>query len=84
MPIPTGVSIATKGVLCGARPVDTKYTGFIRKEELAKPIIKVEKFYVDGDDVSISAPSLKGTVDVTEVSFIEKIDGVINENIEKY
>lgn len=79
MPVPTGLSLATKGVLCaGGRPIETKYAGFIRKEDIAKPIIKVEKFYIDGDDVSISKPSLKGTVEVTEVTFIENL-GVNSE-----
>ena len=84
MPVPTGLSLATKGVLCaGGRPVETKYTGFIRKDdEYAKPIIKVEKFYMDGEDVKISKPSLKGTVEVLEMSFIE-MSGENNENNEK-
>lgn len=74
MPVPTGLSLATKGVLCaGGRPVETKYTGFIRKEDLTRPIIKVEKFYIDDKDVRISKPSLKGTVEVTEVTFIENL-----------
>ena len=85
MPVPTGISLATKGVLCaGGRPVETKYTGFIRKDdEYAKPIIKVEKFYMDDEDVKISKPSLKGTVEVTEVTFIENLgvnDEIIKEN----
>ena len=80
MPVPTGISLATKGVLCGGgNPVDTKYTGFIRKDETPKPIIKLEKFYVDGDDVHISKPVLE----VADVAFIEKIDGVINEDSEE-
>ena len=76
-----GISLATKGVLCGGRPVETKYTGFIRKDdEIAKPIIKVEKFYIDDEDVKISKPSMKGTVEVTEVTFIENLGVVISED----
>jgi len=82
----SALALATRGMIkpcCGIGPTDVKYTGFIRKEDdIFKPIIKLERFYVEDDDVP-TRESLRGTIEVTEVKFIEDITGENNENKEK-
>ena len=81
----SALSLATRGMIkpcCSEIPPDVKYTGFIKKDEIAMPVIKVEKFYMDDENVKISKPSLKGTVEVTEVTFIENL-GVDSEDKEE-
>lgn len=68
--IPTGISLATKGVLSPrGGHTETKYTGFIRSEEISKPIIKVDKFYFKDENIIESI----GKIEVKSVEFIEKL-----------
>ncbi len=71
----SALGLATRGVIrpcCGDGPTpppDTKYTGFIRKEEIAKPVIKVERFYTEDNDKH-TIKRLEGTVKVTSAKFV--------------
>jgi len=75
----SAIGVATRGIIkpcCGNGPIPPQpehdYTGFIRKEEIPRPVIKVEKFY--SDDEGKHTRENDGIIKVTSAKFVIKED----------